>query len=182
MIKQDRLIYVYGAGGHTSLVTGEMFFRIGGLANIYPITEFGLSALRQARKFIALERAEGLGSALITASGIGVASSHWQDETPADAPVRAAGRENLRDIVDIYIDDCNTVDDAAVVLAGMEVKAGALSGSGRFAIAHLIEIAAMEESLKNGIVPPVWANANTPEGAARNTALMEKYEKRIPML
>lgn len=215
MIKQDRLIYVYGAGGHTSLVTGEMFFRIGGLANIYPISEFGLSALSQARKFIALERAEGLGSALITASGIGegdvlllfhtigvnptcidaakkakelgakvigVASSHWQDETPADAPVRAAGRENLRDIVDIYIDDCNTVDDAAVVLAGMEVKAGALSGIGSFAIAHLIEIAAMEESLRNGIIPPVWANANTPEGAARNTALMEKYEKRIPML
>ena len=215
MIKQDRLIYVYGAGGHTSLVTGEMFFRIGGLANIYPITEFGLSALSQARKFIALERAEGLGSALITASGIGegdvlllfhtigvnptcidaakkarslgasvigVASSRWQDETPVDAEIRAVGRENLRDIVDIYIDDCNTVDDAAVVLDGMEVKAGPLSGIGSFAIAHLVEIAAMEECLRNGIVPPVWANANTPEGSARNATLMEKYEKRIPSL
>ncbi len=215
MIRQDRLIYVYGAGGHTSLVTGEMFFRVGGLANIYPISEFGLSALSQARKFIALERAGGLGSALIAASGIGdgdvlllfhtigvnptcidaakkakslgasvigVASSHWQDETPDDAEIRAVGGENLRDISDIYIDDCNTVDDAAVALEGMEVKAGPLSGIGSFAIAHLIEIAAMEECLRNGIVPPVWANANTPEGSARNEALMDKYGKRIPLL
>lgn len=215
MIEQDRLIYVYGAGGHTSLVTGEMFFRIGGLANIYPICEYGLSALSQARKFIAMERAEGLGSALIEASRIGegdalllfhtigvnptcidaakrakslgasvigVASSHWQEKTPVDAEIRAVGKENLRDIVDIYIDDCNTVDDAAVVLGELEIKAGPLSGIGSFAIAHMIEIAAMEECLKNGIVPPVWANANTPKGQARNRVLMKKYESRIPML
>lgn len=215
MIEQDRLIYVFGAGGHTSLVVGEMFFRIGGLANIYPIVEYGLSALSQARKFIALERAAGLGSALIEASGIGkddvlllfhtigvnaacidaakkakslgakvigVASSHWQDETPVDAEIRAVGKENLRDIADIYIDDCNTVDDADLLLDGMDVKAGPLSGIGTFAIAHLIELAAMRVCLEKGIVPPVWANANTPEGAARNVALMKKYEKRIPML
>lgn len=152
MIEGDRLIYVFGAGGHTSLVVGEMFFRIGGLANIYPIVEYGLSALSQAKKFIALERAEGLGGALVEDSGIGegdllllfhtigvnatcidaakkaktlgakvigVASSHWQDETPADAEIRAVGKENLRDLVDIYIDDCNTVDDAEVRLDGM---------------------------------------------------------------
>lgn len=215
VIAQDRLIYVFGAGGHTSLVVGEMFFRIGGLANIYPIVEYGLSALSQAKKFIALERAAGLGSSLIEASGIGendvlllfhtigvnatcidaakkakyfgakvigVASSRWQDETPADADIRAVGKENLRDLVDIYIDDCNTVDDAELLLDGMEVKAGPLSGIGTFAIAHLIELSAMKECLKKGIVPPVWANANTSEGAARNVVLMEKYEKRIPML
>ena len=214
-IAQDRLIYVFGGGGHTSLAVGEMFFRIGGLANIYPIVEYGLSALSQAKKFIALERAEGLGGALVTASGIGkgdvlllfhtigvnatcidaaktakalgavvigVASSHWQDETPRDAVIRAAGKENLRDIADIYIDDCNTVDDAAVLLEGMDVKAGPLSGIGTFAIVHLIELSAMQACLAQGVVPPVWANANTPEGAQRNAALMEKYEKRIPML
>lgn len=215
MIEQDRLIYVFGAGGHTSLVTGEMFFRIGGLANIYPISEYGLTALSHARKFIALERCQGLGSALIDASGIGtgdvlilfhtigvnatcieaakeakklgatvigIASDHWQDETPLDAEIRSVGKENLRDIVDVYINDCNTVDDAVVKLKGMEIKAGPLSGIGSFSIAHLIEISAMEKCLKKGILPPVWANANTPEGAARNTALMEKYKKRIPML
>ena len=215
MIAQDRLIYVFGAGGHTSLVTGEMFFRIGGFANIYPISELGLTALSPARKFIALERCQGLGCSLVSSSGIGIgdvlvlfhtigvnatcieaakeakklgakvigiASDQWQDETPRNAEIRSAGGENLRDIVDIYINDCNTVDDAAVELEGMSVKAGPLSGIGTFAIAHMMEIAAMQECLKRGIVPPVWANANTPEGAEQNSYLMEKYSKVVPML
>lgn len=215
MIEQDRLIYVFGAGGHTSLVVGEMFFRIGGLANIYPIVEYGLTALSQARKFIGLERCQGLGSSLVAASGlgqgdvlilfhtigvnatciqaareakrlgaqvIGIASSHWQDETPADAEIRSPGKENLRDLADIYIDDCNTVDDAAVKFEGLEAKAGPLSGIGTFAIAHMLELAAIEECLNRGICPPVWENANTPEGERRNAALMSKYSQRVPML
>lgn len=35
-IAEDRLIHVYGGGGHTTLPVGEMFFRAGGLANIDP--------------------------------------------------------------------------------------------------------------------------------------------------
>nr|WP_300817680.1 sugar isomerase domain-containing protein [uncultured Acetatifactor sp.] len=214
-IEQDRLIYVFGAGGHTSLVAGEMFFRIGGLANIYPIVEYGLTALSQARKFIQLERCLGLGSSLVAASGIGrgdvlllfhtigvnasciqaageakrlgatvigIASDRWQDETPADAPIRSPGKENLRDLADIYVNDCNTVDDAVVGLEGMEAKAGPLSGIGTFAIAHMLELAAMEECLKRGVCPPVWENANTPEGERRNGALMDRYSGRVPML
>ena len=199
-IEQDRLIYVFGAGG---------------LANIYPIVEYGLTALSQARKFIQLERCLGLGSSLVAASGIGqgdvlllfhtigvnasciqaageakmlgatvigIASDRWQDETPADAPIRSPSKENLRDLADIYVNDCNTVDDAVVGLEGMEAKAGPLSGIGTFAIAHMLELAAMEECLKRGVCPPVWENANTPEGERRNGALMDRYSGRVPML
>ena len=35
-IEDDRLINVYGGGGHTTLHVGEMFFRAGGLCNINP--------------------------------------------------------------------------------------------------------------------------------------------------
>ena len=45
-IEQDRLINVYGGGGHTTLVMGEMFFRAGGLANINPLMETGLSVFQ----------------------------------------------------------------------------------------------------------------------------------------
>ena len=68
---RDRLIYVFGAGGHTSLAVGEMFFRVGGLANVYPICAHELSALSRARGFLALERCGGLGGALTEASGLG---------------------------------------------------------------------------------------------------------------
>ena len=47
-IKKDELIHVYGGGGHTTLVMGEMFFRAGGLANINPIMETSLSVFNQA--------------------------------------------------------------------------------------------------------------------------------------
>lgn len=71
MIEEDRLIYVFGAGGHTSLVVGELFFRIGGLANIYPISDYRLSALSNAPTFLKLEKSEEEGKRLIDLSGIG---------------------------------------------------------------------------------------------------------------
>ncbi len=64
-IAQDRLISVYGGGGHTTLVMGEMFFRAGGLSNINPIMETGLSVFNQALKYLELERSVNYGRAII---------------------------------------------------------------------------------------------------------------------
>ena len=64
-VEQDRLISVYGGGGHTTLVMGEMFFRAGGLANINPVMETGLSVFNQALKYLELERTENYGSAIV---------------------------------------------------------------------------------------------------------------------
>lgn len=64
-IADDRLIHVYGGGGHTTLVMGEMFFRAGGLANINPIMETGLSVFNQAIKYLNLERCVNYGSAIM---------------------------------------------------------------------------------------------------------------------
>ena len=64
-IEQDRLIHVYGGGGHTTLVMGEMFFRAGGLANINPIMEIGLSVFNQALKYLELERCVNYGRSIM---------------------------------------------------------------------------------------------------------------------
>jgi len=64
-IESDRLISVYGGGGHTTLVMGEMFFRAGGLCNINPIMETGLSVFNQALKYLELERTENYGKSII---------------------------------------------------------------------------------------------------------------------
>lgn len=64
-IKKDELIHVYGGGGHTTLVMGEMFFRAGGLANINPIMETGLSVFNQALKYLELERTVSYGSSIV---------------------------------------------------------------------------------------------------------------------
>ena len=64
-IEQDRLINVYGGGGHTTLCVGEMFFRAGGLCNINPIMETGLTVFNQALKYLELERTVNYGSAIM---------------------------------------------------------------------------------------------------------------------
>ena len=64
-IENDRLISVYGGGGHTTLCMGEMFFRAGGLSNINPIMETGLSVFNQALKYLELERTVNYGSAIM---------------------------------------------------------------------------------------------------------------------
>ena len=64
-IANDRLINVYGGGGHTTLPVGEMFFRAGGLSCINPIMETGLSVFNQALKYLELERTVNYGSAII---------------------------------------------------------------------------------------------------------------------
>jgi len=64
-IAHDRLISVYGGGGHTTLVMGEMFFRAGGLSNINPIMETGISVFNQALKYLELERCENFGRSVM---------------------------------------------------------------------------------------------------------------------
>lgn len=64
-VKKDELIHVYGGGGHTTLVMGEMFFRAGGLANINPIMETSLSVFNQALKYLELERTENYGASIV---------------------------------------------------------------------------------------------------------------------
>lgn len=64
-IKNDRLISVYGGGGHTTLPVGEMFFRAGGLSCINPVMETGLSVFNQALKYLELERTVNYGSAIL---------------------------------------------------------------------------------------------------------------------
>ena len=64
-IENDRLINVYGGGGHTTLPVGEMFFRAGGLCNINPCMETGLSVFNQAQKYLALERCVNYGRAIM---------------------------------------------------------------------------------------------------------------------
>src|SRR5262245_30542396 len=63
--EQDRLIHVYGGGGHTVMMVCEMFFRAGGLANVNPVYGHDISPLCQATKYIQIERQQGYGACLI---------------------------------------------------------------------------------------------------------------------
>jgi len=70
-IAQDRLVHVYGGGGHTVMMVCEMFFRAGGLACINPIFGHDISPLCQALKYLEVERTTGYGACLIRYYNVG---------------------------------------------------------------------------------------------------------------
>lgn len=214
-IAEDRLIHVYGGGGHTTLCMGEMFFRAGGLSCINPIMETGLSVFNQALKYLELERTVNYGSAIMKyydlqpgdvlivfhniginpatidavmeakkagAKIIAVSSSYWQNEMPADHFIRHPNKTNLFDYADVCIDDFNPVGDAVVNVPGLDTPIAPVSNIIDFYIAHLLEIATVEECVARGITPPVWSSANTPGGDEKNAAYLAKYRPRVKML
>jgi uncharacterized phosphosugar-binding protein len=68
---EDRLIHVYGGGGHTVMMVCEMFFRAGGLANVNPIYGHDISPFCQALKYLEVERSTGYANCLIRYYGVG---------------------------------------------------------------------------------------------------------------
>lgn len=70
-IEQDRLIYIFGGGGHTCLVMQELFWRAGGLANLCPMIDFAIHPATPAYMYLAHERMHGVGDALVDYYGVG---------------------------------------------------------------------------------------------------------------
>lgn len=69
-VEQDRLIYIFGGGGHTCLVMQELFWRAGGLANLCPMIDFAIHPVTPAYMYLAHERMHGVGDALVDYYGV----------------------------------------------------------------------------------------------------------------
>lgn len=64
-IEQDRLIYLFGGGGHTCLVMQELFWRAGGLANICPMIDYSIHPVTPAYMYLGHERMHGVGNHIV---------------------------------------------------------------------------------------------------------------------
>lgn len=69
-IEQDRLIYVFGGGGHTCLVMQELFWRAGGLANLCPMIDFAIHPVTPAYMYLPHERMHGVGNHVVDYYGV----------------------------------------------------------------------------------------------------------------
>jgi uncharacterized phosphosugar-binding protein len=67
----DRLIYVYGPGGHSNLAAQEVFFRAGGLVNVSAILDEGTLLSGGALRSMAIERTPGYGRVVIEDNRLG---------------------------------------------------------------------------------------------------------------
>ena len=76
-IKQDKLVYVFGPGGHSNLAAMEIFFRAGGLMHINAIINQETMLSAGALKSMQVERLPGYGKIIIEDYGIGEGDLLW---------------------------------------------------------------------------------------------------------
>ena len=69
-IADDRLIFIYGGGGHTTLVMQELFWRAGGLANLCPMIDFAIHPVTPAYMYLNHERMHGIGDGTVDYYGV----------------------------------------------------------------------------------------------------------------
>ncbi len=65
-IKQDKIFYVFGPGGHSNLASQEIFFRAGGLMHASAILDEGTLLSNGALRSTAVERTPGYGRIVIS--------------------------------------------------------------------------------------------------------------------
>jgi uncharacterized phosphosugar-binding protein len=69
-IKEDKIVYVFGPGGHSNLGSQELFFRAGGLMHISAILDEGTLLSSGALRSMAIERTPGYGKVVIQDYGL----------------------------------------------------------------------------------------------------------------
>lgn len=70
-ISADRLVHVYGPGGHSNLASQEIFFRAGGLMHVSAILDEGTMLSSGALRSMAIERTPGYGGIVISQRHLG---------------------------------------------------------------------------------------------------------------
>lgn len=94
-IRNDRLIHVYGPGGHANLATQEAFFRAGGLIHISAILDSGTMLSDGALRSMAMERTPGYGRVVIDNAGLAddallvIVNSYGMNSAVIDAAQRS---------------------------------------------------------------------------------------------
>ena len=72
-IAADRLVHVFGPGGHSNLASQEIFFRAGGLMHVSAILDEGTLLSNGALRSMAIERTPGYGRVVIADRELGPA-------------------------------------------------------------------------------------------------------------
>ena len=70
-IEKDKLIYIWGPGGHSNMNAMEVFFRAGGLMHVSAILDEGTMLSSGALRSMAIERTPGYGKIVIEDNQIG---------------------------------------------------------------------------------------------------------------
>lgn len=205
-IRQDGLIYVFGCG-HSHMVSEELFYRAGGLVQVCPILDSAVMLHEGAAKSSKIERMSGLAGPLleryeisskdvllivsnsgINSFGIEMALEARQkgccvvaisSSQYGGVASRHKSGKYLKDICDIYIDNCVGKGDACVKISEDGRYAGPLSSLSAFFIANLLILMTCERQINHGQIPKVYCSGNIDGTDGVNEKYILQYRSRI---
>jgi len=209
MVEEDRLVHVFGTGGHSIMGAMEVFYRAGGLTNVNPVFPSGLSLLdshpnierttgmaQSALRFYGLAKGDaliivnvnGINAMTIDAANYGkqigatvvaITSPEFSRNVPAGIAARHPSNKNLCDLADIVVDVHVPAGDAVLSVGGLPQKVGASSTYAVCFAGNLIMSRAIEMLVEKGVQPPVWTSANIKGGDEANDRYLKKYLPRV---
>jgi len=208
-VEEDKLIHVFGTGGHSVMAAMEVFYRAGGLACINPIFPPGVSVMDshpnterlvgyakpvldyygvKKDNVIIISNVNGINAITIDsaleakkrrAKVIAITSSEFSKNVPPGIPARHPSNKNLYELGDIVIDAHVPVGDAVSEIEGLDLKVASSSTIAICFIVNCLTALTIEKLIQKGITPPVWKSANVPGGDEANKKYIEKYKPRV---
>ncbi len=209
-IEKGGIVHLFGCG-HSHILTEEVFYRAGGLVPIRPIFHEPLMLHEGAMLSSMLERKneyapifmeeqdiqENDVAFIISTSGrnpvpvdvamiakekgafvIGMTSREYSN---TDASRHSSGKR-LYDAVDLVIDNHSEVGDAVLTHEKVKVPFSPTSTVVGATILNAVLAESIAIMAENGFNPPVFLSGNLEGSDEHNRSLVEKYEKRIPLL
>lgn len=208
-LAQEGLLYTFGTG-HAHLLSLEVFYRAGGLAQVYPILDERFMLHASASGSTQQERQEGFAGTLLDACPIKpgdvlmVFSNSGRNAVPVEMAMEGKqrgmqviamtslnhslissprNRHGLRlcEVAEIVLDNFGQPGDAVLPLPD-GAKIGPTSTVVGAALLEAIVCRAEELAREAGIRLPLFASSNIEGGDAQNQILLEKFSRLIPFL
>ncbi len=203
-----RKVFAFGAT-HSFILCEEMCYRTGGLMLINPIYPHGMNLqVRPMTLTSQLERLEGLGELLLSNSpasegdALILASTSGRNDVVLDMALTARemgittigitaldysrnvesrhkSGKRLFELVDLVIDTCSPLGDAAVAFEGFPQKSGPLSTVLGCTVVNALVCQIIQNLLDSGQTPPVFISANVEGGDEHNAAVLAENADRI---
>lgn len=206
VIRADALVFTAGAG-HSLAAVAETFYRAGGLACVYPVYHPELLPLHGAQQSTRTERRSGLAEEVLAERAPGpddvlvVFSTSGVNPYPVE--LAAGARRRGAAVIAITSRACvaaaprrsatTLVEEGTVVLDSLVIpgdasypasapRTGPLSTVVNAFLWNLILAEVYDRGTAEGLDVPLWRSSNVEGGDAANSALLAKYEPRVPAL
>ena len=211
-VKQEKIIHVYGTGGHNFMIACELFTRAGSLLNYniimpggtpcfesHPSTESIPGIVPKTFDYYRVQKDDvmliinvnGINGTTIESAlectkrgirSIGISSKQFAKNVEPDCANRHPSGKNLHDLVDLHIDCYTPVGDMIIDLEKINRKTGSSSTCPLVLIVQLINARTIEMLVEEGITPDFFMSGNTKEGAPFGTELKNRWFSRIKHL